>query len=219
MKKIVLIGLLVVAIMFLGIGCASYNPRTGIPDVKTFQETGIKAVNAEAGITIIAYPIQTKEDADMYFDNTSLAKDGLLPVYVNVSVSDIGINKNYRVDSILLRVENRNISTIPADEAYKLIKKSWFGKSSFWWFFGAYIGAPISAIHTNSVNNKIKEDLEKKVAKEGEIKKEGVSGFLYFRIPDDLKSLDDSFLVFALADKDSKNLTVKLPLKGAITAK
>lgn len=65
MKKMILIGLMV-AVMILGIGCASYNPRTGIPDVKTFQETGIKAVNAEAGITIVAYPIQTKEDADVY---------------------------------------------------------------------------------------------------------------------------------------------------------
>lgn len=47
----------------------------------------------------------------------------------------------------------------------------------------------------------------------------GESGFLYFKIPDNLESLDDSFLVLVLANKDSKNLTVKLPLKGNITAK
>ena len=210
MKKIVLIGLLVVAIMFLGIGCASYNPRTGIPDVKTFQETGIKAVNAEAGITIIAYPIQTKEDADVYFDNTSLAKDGLLPVYVSVSIGDIG-NKNYRVETVFIQTESRSIPTISAERAFVLIKKSYAGRMVAWgiWTYG--IGYPISAAHTASVNSKIEKDLKEKEMK-------GESGFLYFKIPDNLESLDSYFLVFALADKD-RNLTVKLPLKGNITAR
>lgn len=129
MKKIFLIGLiLAVAVMS---GCASYNPRTGIPDVKTFQETGIKTVNADAGITIVAYPIQTKEDADLYFDNTSLAKEGLLPVYVSISIGDIG-NKNYRVDTVFLQTESRSIPTISAETAYKLLKKSYGGKMAAW---------------------------------------------------------------------------------------
>lgn len=218
MKKIVLIGLMV-AVMFLGIGCASYSPRTGIPDVKTFQETGIKAVNAEAGITIVAYPIQTKEDADVYFDSKSLANDGLLPVYVNISISDIG--KNYRIDAVYLRVENRNIPTISAETVYELIKKSYAGKMAFWGSWTYFVGAPISAAHTASVNKKIKDDLKEKEAKEiiGEIKKKEVSGFLYFKIPDNLESLDNSFSVFVLADKDNKSLTFNLPLKGAITAR
>lgn len=211
MKRMILIGL-TVAVIFIGIGCASYSPRTGIPDVKTFQETGIKAVNSEAGITIIAYPIQTKEDAKLYFDNASLAKDGLLPVYVSVLLA-----REYKIDFIILKIDGKDYPSLSVDDTYKLIKKSWLGRSSFWWFFGAYIGAPISAIHTNSVNNKIKEDLEKKGVREGKIKKD-VSGFLYFKIPDSLESLDNSFLVFVLA-KDSQNLTVKLPLKGTITAK
>lgn len=210
MKKIVLISLMAV-VMFLGIGCASYNPRTGIPDAKTFQETGIKAVNAEAGITIVAYPIQTKEDADVYFDSTSLAKDGLLPVYVSVSVGDID-NKNYKVDTVFLQTESRSVPTISAETAYKLIKKSYAGKMAFWGVWTYFVGAPISAAHTVSVNSKIEKDLKEKEMK-------GESGFLYFKIPDNLESLDNSFLVFILADKDSKNLTVKLPLRGQITAR
>lgn len=99
MKRMILI-VLILAVAVVANGCASYNPRTGIPDAKTFQETGIKA--SEAGITIVAYPIQTKEDTNVYFDNTSLAKEGLLPVYVSISISDIG-NKNYRVDTIFLQ--------------------------------------------------------------------------------------------------------------------
>ena len=208
MKKFVLIGL-ILAVAVLAGGCASYNPRTGIPDVKIFQETGIKVVNADAGITIVAYPIQTKEDADVYFDNTGLAKEGLLPVYVSVS----GINgKNCRVDTTFIQTENRSIPTISAEVAYKLLKKSHGGREVAWgiWTYG--VGAPISAAHTAFVNSKIEKDLKEKEMK-------GESGFLYFKIPDDLESLDKSFLVFILADKDSKNLTVKLPLKGQITAR
>ena len=89
MKKIMLISLVLLVAVLAG-GCASYNPRTGVPDVKTFQETGIKVVNAETGITIVAYPIQTKEDADVYFDNTGLAKEGLLPVYVSAGLEKLG---------------------------------------------------------------------------------------------------------------------------------
>mgnify|MGYP001559011679 CR=1 FL=1 len=218
MKKIVLI-VLVLAVAALASGCASYNPKTGIPDVKTFQETEIKVVNPEAGITIVAYPIQTKEDAELYFDNTSLAKDGVLPVYVSFSMGDIG-NKNYRVDTVFLQTEIRSIPTISAEVAYKLIKKSYGGKMAAWgiWTYG--VGAPISAAHTASVNSKTEKDLKEKGMNDtGEIKKEGVSGFLYFKIPDNLESLDNSFLVFVLTDKDSRNLTVKFPLKGMITAR
>lgn len=210
MKKIFLIGLVIFALTVMG-GCASYNPRTGIPSVTTFQETGIKAVNVEAGITIVAYPIQTKEDADVYFDNTSLANDGLLPVYVNISISNIG-NKNYRVDTVFIQTESRSIPTISAETAYKLLKKSYGGKMAAWgiWTYG--VGAPISAGHTASVNSKIEKDLKEKEMR-------GESGFLYFKIPDNLESLDNYFLVVVLADKDSKNLTVNLPLKGNITAR
>ena len=207
MKKFVLIGLIFLLAVLAG-GCASYNPRTGIPDVKTFQEIGIKAVNAEVGITIIAYPIQTKEDADVYFDNTGLAKEGLLPIYVSIG----GINgKNCRIDTTFIQTENRSIPTISAEVAYKLLKKSHGGREVAWgiWTYG--VGAAISAAHTASVNSRIEKDL-----KEKEIK--GESGFLYFKIPDSLESLDNSFLVVAIS-KESKSLTVKLPLRGAITAK
>jgi len=210
MKRAILIGLMVLLAAVLAGGCASYNPRTGVPDVKTFQETGIKVVNAETGITIVAYPIQTKEDADVYFDNTGLAKEGLLPVYVSISIGDIG-NKNYRVDTIFLQTENRSIPTISAETAYKLLKKSYGGKMVAWgiWTYG--VGAPISAAHTASVNSKIEKDLKEKEMR-------GESGFLYFKIPDNLESLDNSFLVVVVS-KESKNLTVKLPLRGTITAK
>ena len=203
MKKIVLI-VLILALEVLAGGCASYNPRTGIPDAKTFQEIGIKVVNADVGITIVAYPIQTKEDADVYFDNTGLAREGLLPVYV--SISDIG-NRKHQINAIFIQTKDRSIPTISAEVAYKLIKKSHGGREVAWgiWTYG--VGAPISAAHTASVNSKIEKDLKEKEMK-------GESGFLYFKIPDNLESLDNSFLVFALA-----NLTIKLPLKGAITAK
>jgi hypothetical protein len=206
MKKILTI-VLAALVMVLVVGCASYNPRTGIPDVKTFQETGIKFSDAE--IMIVAYPIQTKEDADVYFDNKNLAADGLLPIYVNIS--NIG-NKNYHPNTIFIQANNRSIPTISADTAYKLLKKSYGGKAAAWgiWTYG--LGAPISAAHTASINNKIEKDL-----KEKEMKND--SGFLYFKIPDDIDSLDSFFLMIFLVDRDGGKLTAKLPLKGQITAK
>jgi hypothetical protein len=198
MKRFLMVVLLIVVTAVMMMGCASYNPRTGVPDVKTFQETGIKA-NTDMGM-IVAYPIQTKEDADIYFDNVDIAKQGLLPIYIHVGSNQI--------DTVFIQAKNRSIPTISAEIAYKLIKKSHGGREVGWgiWTYG--IGAPISAAHTASVNNKIEQDLKEKEFKSG-------SGFLYFKISDDLESLDDYFLIFVLR----KNLTVKLPLKGVITAK
>jgi len=197
MKKITMIGLLIFFAAVMA-GCAGYNPISGIPDAKIFQETGVKA-NTEAGV-IIAYPIQTKEDAEVYFDNPNLAKEGLLPVYIYVG--------NNQVNTVFIQTQSRTIPTISADVAYKLIKKSHGGREVAWgiWTYG--IGAPISAAHTASVNSKIEKDFKEKEMKGG-------AGFLYFKISEDMESRDNSFLVVIL----SKKLTVKLPLQGAITAR
>ncbi len=220
MKKRAMLFVLLLAFMALTviIGCATYNPRIGIPDWKTFQETGVKAVNPEAGITVVAYPIQTKEDAELYFDSASLVKDGLLPVYVHVNISVSDTEKNYRIGSIFLRMENRNIPAISAETAYGLIKKSYALRVAFWASWTYFVGGPISAAHTAYVNKKIEKDLKEKEMQEGEIKKDA-SGFLYFRMPDDIKFLDNFSLEFVLVDKNSQNLVIRVLLKGQITAR
>jgi len=92
------------------------------------------------------------------------------------------------VVSLALKAEkNENLDNIVypmnSEEAYQAIRRGYWGKSIFWWFFGLYIGAPISAIHTHEVNKEIRQDLNRKLLNLEPNSKSRLKGFLLFKVP------------------------------------
>ena len=88
-----------------------------------------------------------------------------------------------KISSITLGVGNSVLYPMSVEDAFGVLKNEYWGKGILWYTIGLYIGAPISALHTKSVNNKIKADLEKKLLVPGAELKNGLQGFLMFRIP------------------------------------
>jgi hypothetical protein len=177
MRKIWLIGLLL-AVMALAVGCASYSAKGMMPT----QINESKVVKSEKdGISITAFPILTEKDSKEYFDDNLIEKR-LLCLYLNIENHSQNIIKPISISVRVLQEEPIGHSS--TEDVYKTLKREWLGKSAFWWFFGLYVGAPISAAHTSNINDRIEKDLNGKYLKFNEVgPKESLLGFVCFKIP------------------------------------
>ena len=178
MKKFGFLAIFVVILAALSAGCASYGAKTGFPE---FQPADGRLTKVSAGdYTISAFPLN-KEEGKTYFDY-DLGKERVAAVFVEVGgqpnggdiLSSVSLNFN---NSAVLYPMNR-------EEVYYSIRNEYWAKASLWYFAG-YIGAPISALHTKSVNKKIEEDLNRKLLVSGSGLKD-LRGFLMFKVPEGL---------------------------------
>lgn len=180
MKRFLLI-VLVLAIAVVMSGCASYLVQN-VPS----QIDENKIVKAgDDDISITAFPILTKEDSKKYFD-ADLMGNGVMAVHLSILNTSSNVIEVTASNLIVQSNQRSVLASLPIENVYKIVKRSWGEKSTFWLFFGAYVGAPISAAHTASVNKDVEEDLQGKYLKFGDIKpKTFGQGFLWFKIPDE----------------------------------
>jgi len=209
MKKILLISL-VLLVAVLASGCASYTVKS-MPS--QLDESKVVKVEKE-DVSITAFPILTEEDSKRYFD-ANLPGNNILAIYVNI------LNTSPNIIEIIasnLIVSRQPIEPLPIKKAYKAIRRGYAGKSIFWWFFGVYVGAPISALHTASVNKDIEQDLNGKILNLANISpKTSRYGFLWFEIPKGVMR-DDKFpsseFVISVKKKDGKIIKYVLPIQS-----
>ena len=208
MKRMVLLGLVLIA--WVMAGCASYTTQN-VPS----QLEENKTVRAEKeDISITVFPILTKEDSKKYFD-ANLPGDNIMAIFVNI------LNTSPDV----VEISAAKLSTLPrqyvleplqVEDVYKSSKREYVGKASLWMVLTYFVGAPVSALHTRSVNKDIEIDLQGKALKLGDVKpKTYIHGFLWFKIPDgaigENKKLPRSELR-VIANKNGKAIDFVLPI-------
>lgn len=192
---------------FLAAGCAHYGAKGVVPTLS--DESKLIKMEKE-GVKITILPITSEADAKKYFGENILDKK-VIAVYADICNTAAESVKIEGISLILSQSENISLPSLKPEEAYKILKKGWFVKSAFWWFAGSLVfpavGGPISALHTSSVNKKIKEDVKGKMLASGEIKpNESIRGFVWFRIPK---------AVASASEDDGKNDNKILP-KGTL---
>jgi len=210
MKRFLMIGL-VLLVAVLANGCASYNIQS-VPS----QIDESKTVKVEDNdTTITAFPILTEEDSKKYFDK-NLIGNNLLAVYLNVLNTSPSVVEIIKSNLIIQAQQPSALAPLPQEDVYKAIRRGWAGKASAW-FFMYGVGAPISAAHTASVNKDVKQDLQNKALKLGDVKPKTFShGFLWFKIPDEAMH-DDKLPASELKisiKKDGKLVEYNLPITG-----
>ena len=177
MKKFGFLAIFVVILAALSAGCASYGAKTGFPE---FQPADGRLTKIRAGDYVVsAFPLN-KEEGKEYFDY-DLEKDRVAAVFMEV---DGQPNGGDVLSSVSLDFDNVVLYPMNREEVYYTIRNEYWAKASLWYFVG-YIGAPISALHTKSVNKKIEEDLNRKLLVSGSGLKD-LKGFLIFKIPEGL---------------------------------
>ncbi|MDP2279489.1 MAG: hypothetical protein Q8K51_14840 [Nitrospirota bacterium] len=209
MKKFMMIVLiLAVAVMA---GCASYTVQS-VPS----QLDENKIVKAEKDdISVTAFPILTEEDSKRYFD-ANLPRENVMAIYVNILNTSPNIVEII-ASNLIVHSRQQSIEPLPIEKVYKVVKRNWVGRSAVW-MLGLYVAAPISAIHTASVNKDVEQDLKGKVLKIGDVikSKTFTQGFLWFKLPDDvaLEEMGDKKLALKMIfKKDGKLVECNLPIK------
>ncbi len=180
--------LFVLLLAFVGFaGCATYGAKKEFPKIDQLDPDQLAKANVE-GLTITAFPLNEVE-GEKYFGGNILKED-IIAVYVEVTTSPMATAGDIKlgVVSLYLKAEkNENLDNIvypmSLEEVYQAVRREYWGKSIFWWFFGLYIGAPISALHTHEVNKEIRQDLDRKLLSPGFDFKSSLKGFLLFKVP------------------------------------
>lgn len=206
------IGSIVFAVLFLG--CASYNAV--VPNAANYNTAAVEKTVDD--VKVSALPVYTKEDAKKYFDDETISRNGLIPVYVYVSLANNA--GDHRITSITLSTpDNKVLNRLSLEEAYQEVRK-WYAGRVLAWGVLAPIAMPFSAINVSNTNDAIKEDMKAKDFVAEEIKWGEVSqGFVYFKIDEKSVTLDGFSAIFCFRGDDEKTHEIILPFKGKITAK
>jgi len=180
MKTRIMLAVLLASLMGVMIGCAGYNVRGAVPLMNRIEKNKLVKMEKE-GIEVTIFPIANVEDAKKYFDE-NIISDRMFAVFLNVFNKT---SNEVKVVSSELRIGQTVLQPSTAEEMYRVIKREYGVKAFLWMFPTLYIGAPISAIHTYSVNNKIEADIkEKQMEFHKEIKpSEVLQGFIWFKVP------------------------------------
>lgn len=161
-------------------GCAGYNTRGAIPVTNRIDDA--KLIKAEKdGIAITAFPILNEDDAKKYFDE-NIISDRMFAVYLSIFNKT---SNEVRIVSSELRIGGTLLQYSTAGEMSNVIRRDYGIRAFFWMFPTYFVGAPISAIHTYSINKEIEADMEEKQMEfNKEIKPlEILQGFVWFKVP------------------------------------
>ncbi len=185
---VVMMVLLVSLVGFMA-GCATYGAKKEFPKIGQLDQDQLtKTMVRGLAMAMTVFPLNEVEGEKYFGEN--LLKEDIIALYVEVSASPMATAGDVKLGVVSLCLKpqkNENIDTIvypmSKEEVYQVIKREYWGKAVFWWFFGVYIGGPISAFHTYEVNKDIQQDLDRKLLSAGSDFKSGLKGFLLFKVP------------------------------------
>ena len=198
--------------------CASFEPgmrfqelqRPRLPTAKDVQE----------GLEVSVEEFVTPAKSQMAFD-TDLSSNGVIPLLIRV---DNGGAERYvaRRDDIKAFIKGQALTPLTAREAANQAATSEYAGKALGWtlaagpfailFWPLTIGA--SATHTHGVNKRIEQYFEGTQYQDYALApKQTVVGFIYFKLPDGVKKLEN-FTVEAAASQDpsGKKLSYKFSL-------
>ena len=143
------------------IGCATYGAKGVMPNFSSVDKTSLSQKIGDGLLVVSGYAFTNDKDIDKYFDE-DLYKHDILPIFVEIqnnAASDVKL-----VAAVLNLDGASSITPMSQEGVYAVIKRGWAGRSTFWWFFGLYVGAPISAYATHKTNLHIQQDLDEKIS-------------------------------------------------------
>ena len=198
-------------------GCASYNAV--VPTAANYTNNTMAVEKVVDDVKVGALPVCTKEDAKKFFDDETLSRNGLIPIYVYIAL--VNNAPDHRITSIAIKTpDNKVLERLSLEDAYAEVKK-WYAGRVLAWGLLAPIAMPFSAINVSNTNDRIREDMTAKEFVAKEVKKgEIAQGFVYFKVDEKTTSLDGYSAIFSFqGSDDEKTHEVILPFKGNITAK
>lgn len=182
MKRIKM--LLVVLVFAVLSGCATYGAKGVMPNMNepvSLDKTKLSTKMGE-GLVVSAYPLTTKEETEKYFDE-DLSGDNVLAIFLEIQNENNDIRltaANFNFDGA-----QSSVSLMALEDVLRKLHRNPWGRGIFWYIFGFYVGAPISAYATYETNVKIEEDLKNnKLLFLSNITKGTTKGFMCFRIPE-----------------------------------
>ena len=187
---------LVVLLVVLMTGCASYTPKMS----KFSKPTPDTEENLACGVTVTYEKYTTSEKCEHAFD-CDLLDEQVLPIYLTLSNSG---QWPYEVNSSDMKMHCgiKDYRQLTPAEAASAAKKDAVGRAIGWSLIVPIIAIPIaaaaSAHHTGKVNQQMLADFQAKSFQEGIIEPgKDRSGFVFFEIPE--KDPEDySQLVFEM---------------------
>jgi len=217
MKTRFLVVVVAVLVGLIMTSCATYNTKGAMPVMSRIDQKKLVMVEKD-GVEITVFPILNKEDSEKYFDENIL-DNRMLAVYLDVLNKTTG---KVKLTSSYLEVGQMVVGSSPANVMYKVVKRNPWGRAYFWMYPTFFVGGPISAIHTYTINKEIEADIKEKQIGFSEIEPMGISeGFLWFKIPASPEDKDDGLpnglprgmtlgLKFKVGQEE-KTLEIKIP--------
>jgi hypothetical protein len=204
----------VIALLFVQ-GCASYQVTTA-PALEYDLEVQNNMAKNE-GFMLMAKPIHHHSDLEQYFDDDPL-KYGILPMQLYVENKDHETAMLCASEGInLMDSANTRVPAMSVDQVMDKVKKSHW-RTAGWTVGLGIFGLIPSAVNVNNTNKKMRADYETKMFKGGKLAKgNATEGFLFYSVPEDIKSLDGWRLAAVLKSTDQgSDLILTQALSGTI---
>ena len=196
------------------VGCASYTPT--LPRLGHTGPTVRKTVKGD--LTLYVEEYVTPEKAEKAFD-TDLANEGVLPLMIGLENNG---KEPYEIKAGDIFVRGKSLlKGLAPEEVASRAERSAVGRALGWSLIVPIIGIPIavaaSAIHTNSVNKKIRQDFAAKAFTEAVVlPNKDYSGFLFFELEEGRKDLSGLSLEMRVRNVvTGKSVTIAVPLPAA----
>ena len=191
--------------------CASYQAATA-PSL-AFDDTARQNKVEVEGVLLMAKAIHHESDLRRYFDDDPL-KYGILPVQIHVE------NRSYEpfiycncYSMNLIDPNGDRMPSLTVDQVMEKMQRSHWRTAGWTAGFGVF-GLLPSSFNVNTVNEKMRADLETKIFRAGQIpSRHAEEGFVFFVMPETLESLDGWKLVAVVVGVEHK-LSLEVPFHG-----
>jgi len=208
----------VVAIALMFSGCASFEPGLRFQDLMRARQPTVK--EARDGLEVAIEEFATTNKSLMAFDG-DIAPYGVLALLIRVENKGAG-NYNVQKNDIKAFLRGHRLPLLSGVEAANQAATSEYAGKALAWtvatgpFFILLWPATIagSASHTQSVNRRIQQHFESVELTDSLLRPNQMAvGFLYFKLPDNVKSLENLTLeIEPVAEQTSQRLSYKLSL-------
>ena len=196
-------------------GCASHQtiPAPALSYDLSAQQQALES----EGVRLSALPIHESSKLETYFD-ADLIEMGILPVQVSLHNKDYPGNVLIHRDGFrLVGPDHASHTMLTVDQIVEKTKKSYWRTAGWTVAFGVF-GLVPSAINVSNTNKKIRADYESRLLQEGNLNPGNMTeGFLFFPIPEKIRSLDGWELSVVLRDPNTpKDLAFARAFSGAV---
>jgi hypothetical protein len=215
----------VVFIFVLITGCASFEPGLRLQELHRPRQPAARAV--QEGMEVAVEDFYTPAKSKMMFD-AELASEGVLPVLVKVENTGTERYVAKKIDMKAYLAGQPLVPLDPRDAARQAATSEYAGKALGWTLaagpfaillWPVTIGA--SAVHTRQVNRRIEAYFEAASYQDALLAaKQTAVGFVYFKLPDGAKTLEQLTLEIDVAkEADGKKLSYKFDLPPLVASK